>query len=170
MILAALAISLLGGLFFLWWWADHQNGVRWAQKVVRDRFPDVPSITPADLASWLADPTRPPPRILDARSPEEQSVSTLPRALCVDPEAEAATLLHDLAADQPLVIYCAAGYRGARLARRLIAAGHPNVHNLDGGIFAWANAGQPLEKDGQPCLNVHSYHRLFSRLLKNPNP
>ncbi len=170
MIPTAVVLLLLGGLFSLWWWADHQNGVRWAQKVVRDRFPDVPSITPADLASWLADPTRPPPFLLDARTAEEQSVSTLPRALSVDPEAEASALLHQLPANQPLVVYCAAGYRGARLARRLIAAGHPDVRNLDGGIFAWANAGHPLEKDGHPCLKVHSYHRLFSRLLKNLNP
>lgn len=168
MIFAALVLLVLGGLLVLWWWADHQNGVRWAQKVVRDRFPDVPVISPADLASWLADPARPQPRILDARSPDEQSVSTLPRALCVDPDATAASL--DIPPDQPVVIYCAAGYRGARLARRLIAAGHPDVRNLDGGIFAWANAGHPLEKDGRPSLHVHSYHRLFSRLLKNPHP
>jgi rhodanese-related sulfurtransferase len=172
MIIATFILLTLGGLLTLWWWADHQNGVRWAQKVVRDRFPDVPAITPADLSTWLADPSRTPPLLLDARSPEEQAVSTLPQARCVDPESESvvASLLKDLPPSQPVVVYCAAGYRGARLARRLISAGRSHVHNLDGGIFAWANTGHPIEKDGQPLVHVHPYHRLFARLLKNPQP
>jgi rhodanese-related sulfurtransferase len=170
MITATFILLTLGGLVTLWWWADHQNGVRWAQKVVRDRFPDVPALTPADLAAWLADLSRTPPLLLDARSPEEQAVSTLPHARCVDPESDAASLLKDLPPSQPLVVYCAAGYRGARLARRLIKIGRADVHNLDGGIFAWANAGHPVEKDGLPLVLVHPYHRLFARLLKNPQP
>ena len=64
------------------------------------------------------------------------------------------------------VIHCSAGYRGATLARRLQNAGRRDVWNLAGGIFAWANANLPVERDGQPTQRVHPYSRLFSRLLK----
>jgi rhodanese-related sulfurtransferase len=170
MIPATLIALTLAALAALWWRADHHHGVRWAQKVVRDRFPDVPALTSAELSAWLADSARPQPLLLDARTPQEQAVSTLPGARCVDPEAEAALILKDTHPGQPLVVYCAAGYRAARLARRLIAAGHTGVHNLDGGIFAWANEGNPVEKDGKPLVHVHPYYRLFSRMLKNPHP
>lgn len=59
-----------------------------------------------------------------------------------------------------------AGYRGAALARRLKGAGCRNVWNLEGGIFAWANAGLPIERTGQNTRRVHPYSRFFTRLLK----
>lgn len=168
MIVSALLLVLVA-IIALWWWADHRNGIRWAQKVVRERFPEVPAITPFELAAWLADPQRPQPLLLDARSPEEQAVSTLPQARCVDPEGDTSDLLSTLPAERPIVVYCAAGYRGARLARRLIAAGHPQVHNLDGGIFAWANEGYPVSSGSHATYVVHPYHPLFQRLLKRPS-
>lgn len=171
MMLFALAGSavlvLAGGL--LWWLADPSRGVRWAQNVVRDRFPDVPAITGAELQAWLADPHRTAPMLLDARTPEEQAVSMLPGALPVSPEAPAEAALRNVPPDRAVVVYCAAGYRGATLARRLIQAGRKDVHNLDGGIFAWGNEDRPLVKDGQPVEKVHSFSRLFSRMLKRPH-
>lgn len=168
-LLVSACLLVLALALILWWWADHRHGIRWAQRVVRDRFPDVPSLTPSELAAWLADPHRPPPVILDARSAEEQAVSTLPQARCVHPETDFDALVASLPAEQPIVVYCAAGYRGARLARRLINAGLTPVHNLDGGIFAWANEGHPITAAKAPAEGVHPYHPLFRRLLKNPS-
>ncbi len=39
---------------------------------------------------------------------------------------------------------CAGGVRSMRAAQALVAAGHTNVVNLEGGINAWKAAGLPL--------------------------
>jgi hypothetical protein len=39
------------------------------------------------------------------------------------------------------------------------------VRNLDGSIFAWANEGRPLERNGQPAQLVHPYDALWGKLL-----
>lgn len=46
--------------------------------------------------------------------------------------------------DEPIVIYCAGGNRGALATASLRELGYRNVANLAGGLFAWrAAAGQP---------------------------
>lgn len=42
---------------------------------VAKKFQEVPQLSTADLAAWLADPERMPPQLLDAREPEEFAVS-----------------------------------------------------------------------------------------------
>jgi rhodanese-related sulfurtransferase len=171
--LAALGCLSLAGLA-LWWFADHRRGIAWAVSVVRDRFPDVSHLSPSALDAWLRDAQRTPPQIVDARSEEEFAVSHLASARRIDPESNASAALSTLDPDRPIVIYCSAGYRGATLARRLQDAGRRDVWNLEGGIFAWANAGLPLERAGQNTQRVHPYSRLFTRLLKrqrsDPSP
>jgi rhodanese-related sulfurtransferase len=163
--LAALGCAGLAGVV-LWWFANHRRGIAWAVSVVRDRFPDVSHLSPSGLDAWLHDTHRSAPQIVDARSEDEFAVSHLPGARRIDPESTAATALGLLDPERPVVIYCSAGYRGATLARRLRGIGRHDVWNLEGGIFAWANADLPLERDGQPAQRVHPYLRIFSRLLK----
>jgi len=150
----------------LWWLVDHRRGIAWAVSVVRDRFPDVPHLSPSSLDAWLHDPQRPSPQLVDVRSEAEFAVSHLPGARRIDPESTASAALSSLNPERPAVLYCSAGYRGSTLARRLQGAGRHDVWNLEGGIFAWANAGLPLECDGRPVQRVHPYLRIFSRLLK----
>jgi len=149
----------------MWWFADHRRGIAWAVSVVRGRFPDVSHLSPSSLDAWLRDTQRLAPQLVDARSAEEFAVSHLPSARRVDPESTASAALSALEPDRPIVIYCSAGYRGATLARRLQDAGRRDVSNLEGGIFAWANAELPLEHDGQTTQRVHPFSRIFSRLL-----
>ncbi|RYD37758.1 MAG: rhodanese-like domain-containing protein [Verrucomicrobiaceae bacterium] len=162
---AALGCMGLAG-FALWWFADHRRGISWAVFFMRGRFPDVPHLSPSALDDWLRDPQRPAPQLVDARSEEEFALSHLAGARRMDSESTAAAALSALDPARPIVIYCAAGYRGATLARRLRTAGRRDVWNLAGGIFAWANARLPVERDGQPTRHIHPYSRLFSRLLK----
>lgn len=150
----------------VWWLADHRRGIAWAVSVVRDRFPDVSHLSPASLDDWLHDADQTAPQLVDARSEEEFAVSHLPGARRIDSEATASAALAVLDPKLPVVVYCAAGYRGATLAKRMQDAGRRDVWNLEGGIFAWANAGLPLERDGQLVQRVHPYLRIFSRLLK----
>lgn len=151
---------------FLWWFADHRRGMAWAVTAIRKRFPDVAHIPVADLALWLRDPVQTTPLLVDARTAEEFNVSHLPGARRIDPNGVDVSVRGLSDFSRPVVVYCSAGYRGAVLARRLQIAGHRQVWNLDGGIFAWANADHPLERAGVPARQVHPFHRLFARLLK----
>jgi rhodanese-related sulfurtransferase len=160
------ALAVGAGALALWWFADHRRGIRWAVKVVRDRFPDVTHLPPRELAAWLADGTRPAPLLLDARSADEFAVSHLPGAERVEPLADAAALRTHAASGLPVVVYCSAGYRGARVARRLREAGAKDVSNLEGGIFAWANEGFDVVRSGEQVQEVHPCHGIFARLLR----
>ena len=156
-------VGCLGfGAIALWWIADHRRGVAWAVAVVRDRFPDVTHLPPRDLAAWLADPARPAPLLLDARSEDEFAVSHLAGALRIDSAAFGDVVGHG----RPVVVYCSAGYRGSQVARRLREAGATEVANLEGGIFAWANEGFDVVRNGEKTREVHPYHAIFSRLLR----
>lgn len=45
---------------------------------------------------------------------------------------------------RPLIIVCQSGMRGASAGEKLRKAGFEKVYNLEGGIAAWSQAGQPL--------------------------
>ncbi len=166
MTFALIAASILAAVLFVWWLADHRRGIEWARRAVRRSFPEVPSITAADLRQWLDDENRASPLLLDVRSAEEFAVSHLQGARRVDPDAGARDISGATDGPGPLVLYCAGGYRAARMSRRLLQAGRRDVMNLDGGIFAWVNAGHPVERDGKPVAQVHPVSRLFRRLLR----
>lgn len=46
--------------------------------------------------------------------------------------------------DKPVVIYCNSGARSAQACAFMAAKGFDNMHNLAGGIMAWARSGKPL--------------------------
>lgn len=151
-----------GGL--LWWMLDHRRGTAWAVKVVNDRFPDVGHLSAQALAQEMR--STPVPVLLDARSKEEYELSHLPDAVHLPLDTVTEKNLSQMDSQVRYVVYCAAGYRACQLARRLKAAGVSDVRNLEGGIFAWANAGFPTERQGSPVPEVHPYRSLFIRMLK----
>ena len=130
------------------------------------RFPDVASITTAELAAWMQDPARPQPLLLDVRGAEEYAVSHLPGAVRVEPGADPRPFLAGVDAERPIVTYCSVGYRSAAMARAIRAAGHPAVSNLKGSIFAWANEDRELRRDGERVEVVHPYDVKWGRLLR----
>jgi rhodanese-related sulfurtransferase len=134
--------------------------------MVRDDFPEITQLGTSELASWLADPDREPPVILDTREPDEYAVSHLPGAIQVSPGSDPAKTLADLPKDSPVVVYCSVGYRSSRYARKMERAGFTNVVNLEGSIFLWANEGRPLETGpGKPGNRVHPYDSKWGQLL-----
>jgi rhodanese-related sulfurtransferase len=48
--------------------------------------------------------------------------------------------------DKPLIVCCDSGNRSAKAAAALRKLGFTQVHNLNGGIGAWRQAGLPVEK------------------------
>lgn len=145
------------------------NGVTWwlLKQKIRRQFPQVRQISTADLASWLA--TDKPLVLLDTRTPAEYAVSHLSQAHWLDPNTQNLGAI-DWTSETPIVTYCSVGYRSARIADRLQAAGYTNIRNLEGSIFQWANEGRPLyrnslNRDEQPVQQVHPYSAAWGRLL-----
>ncbi|WOD39410.1 rhodanese-like domain-containing protein [Nodosilinea sp. E11] len=133
---------------------------RWVQRT----FPDVPTVPPAGLADWLSQNSGPAPILLDGRRDDEFAVSHLPGAYSA-PNIETALAL-DLERDRPIVVYCSVGYRSARLAAQLQAAGYSQVYNLLGSAFQWANQGRSLVSQAQPVATVHPFNPVWGLLLK----
>ncbi|MGB3136801.1 MAG: rhodanese-like domain-containing protein [Nodosilinea sp.] len=138
-----------------WWVLD-----RWIQRT----FPEVSTLTPQRLATWLSEHKAPLPILLDVRRDDEFAVSHLPGA-CLTPSVEDALAL-GIDPNQPVVAYCSIGYRSARLVAQLQRAGYTQVYNLGGSVFRWANEGRSLVCDGQPTAVVHPYSPRWGLLLK----
>lgn len=132
---------------------------------IRHRYPEVPSLTTAQLATWLARADTVQPLLLDVRRPDEFAISHLAGALRGASVAEAVLHLAAAALDTPVVTYCSVGYRSAALAQQLRRQGFTNVTNLRGSLFRWANEGRPLWRDGEPVEVVHPYGWPWSGLL-----
>ncbi len=85
--------------------------------------------------------------LLDVREPEEWAAGHAPAAEHLPlgrltPEA--------VAQDRPVIAVCRSGNRSGKAAATL-AAGGVRVHNLAGGMKAWAHAGLPVvTDDGKP--------------------
>lgn len=128
------------------------------------RYPDVEWVDGPTLRRWLAR-RQPPVVLLDARAPAEFRVSHLAGARRVDPDHP------DLGALRPLrssrvVVYCSVGWRSAVVADRLRQAGFTDVHNLEGGIFEWANARHPVVRGEREVRAVHPYDEVWGRMLR----
>ena len=50
----------------------------------------------------------------------------------------------DIPQDKPVVIYCRSGARSAQACSFMASKGYGNMHNLSGGIMAWARSGNAL--------------------------
>lgn len=140
-----------------------------ARAFMRLCFPSVKQLPTAQLAAWLGDATRPPPLLLDVRQPEEFAVSQLVDARRVDFSTNAAAVLANVPPDQPVVCYCAAGFRSSIMARRLARAGHVEVFNLEGAIFDWASEGRPLVNARGATREVHPFNRMGRLMLPGEN-
>lgn len=149
-----------------------EDSMSWnaVESLVERDFPEVAVISTDSLAAWLADSTRRPPLLLDAREAEEYAVSHLPGAVRVPPDLSADSLAAALndqpdARERPVVVYCSVGYRSAGVAERLGEAGFRDVQNLEGSIFRWANEGRAVVRNGATVSEVHPYNAVWGRLL-----
>jgi len=52
--------------------------------------------------------------------------------------------VNDLPQDKPVVLYCHSGARSAQACAFMASKGYNNMHNLTGGILAWARQGHPI--------------------------
>lgn len=120
----------------------------------REKFPDVPGISPQELSGRLDDPDL---VLVDVREPEERAVSTLPGAISREELAERS----DELAGRRIVTYCTLGYRSGLVAESLREQGW-DATNLEGSILGWTHAGGDLvDAEGQPTRRVHVYSKRW---------
>jgi rhodanese-related sulfurtransferase len=97
-------------------------------------------ISAHDLADQLAEQRV---RVIDVREPMEYASGHIAGSLNVP-------LARITAADLPsgpLVLVCHSGNRSSQALNRLLQIGHPHpLADLEGGIPAWQQAGQPVRK------------------------
>jgi rhodanese-related sulfurtransferase len=99
-------------------------------------------ITPTELKSWLDDPKRPRPLLLDVREPWEVAICALPGSRHVPMNAIPARAAElDPAADT--VVICHHGARSFQVGLFLERKGFARVYNLFGGVDAWARSVDP---------------------------
>jgi sulfur-carrier protein adenylyltransferase/sulfurtransferase len=92
-------------------------------------------LTPKELAGRLN--RKEPLVLLDVREPVEQQISSLPGARNI-PYGELASRIDELDANCEIVAFCRTGVRSTRALQILQGAGFLKIHNLRGGINAWA--------------------------------
>jgi len=82
--------------------------------------------------------------ILDVREPHEWQISNLaPQGAKLIPLAALASRVHELDSAKEYVVHCKMGGRSAKAVQQLMQMGFRKVHNLAGGITAWANEIDP---------------------------
>ena len=105
----------------------------------------VPTISPDDLYEQRR--SGPTPLILDVRTPEEFRLGHIPGAVNI-PHTELASRIGEVQQSHAVVLYCMQGPRARLGERTLLDAGVHNVFHLDGGLYAWKQAGFAVEKAG----------------------
>ena len=99
-------------------------------------------ITPPELAAWLADASRAKPLLLDVREPWEYEKAHIAGSQLV-PMREIPGRVAEIDATQDVVAFCHHGGRSMQVALFLEKNGVSRVHNLVGGIDAWARTVDP---------------------------
>ncbi len=85
--------------------------------------------------------------VVDVRTAEEYEAGHLPGARRVELDEIGAAIdagEFPVTPDAPLLVYCRAGSRSAQAAALLTERGFQRVYDLEGGITAWGEAGQPV--------------------------
>lgn len=94
-------------------------------------------LSAAELAHWLADPTREPPVLLDVREPWEYETCHIQGSLLM-PMATVPARQEELHPEKPVVCICHHGARSMQVGAFLERAGFEKVINLTGGVHGWA--------------------------------
>jgi hydroxyacylglutathione hydrolase len=97
-------------------------------------------LSPPELSDLLA--TDDPPCVIDVRNAGELDAGMIPGAVHI-PLAELARRMDELPTDQPLVVYCASGWRSSVAASFLRHQGLSDTSDLAGGFAAWETLQLP---------------------------
>lgn len=165
-----IALLLAGSLCkTLWARATPESETsRWQELLaeIRSIYPSVRQISVSELATRLSVGARVKPILIDTRPSVEFDDGHLPNALRAETTPQALIALQGMPKSVAVVFYCSVGYRSSAIARALQDKGYSNVSNLEGSIFAWANAGGHTVATNGPNGRVHPFNAKWGTLLK----
>ncbi len=104
------------------------------------------SILPVELKSLMATGCC----LIDVREPIEHAEEHIDGSKLI-PLGQLGRRASEIDHNQPIVITCRSGKRGAEALKKLQAMGFTDARNLEGGILAWKAAGLPV---GRSARNV----------------
>lgn len=99
-------------------------------------------IRPRQLAEWMADNSRAKPLLLDVREAQELEICRIDGSRHL-PMHLVSVQHADLPRDRDIVVICHHGGRSMQVAMFLEGRGFGAVHNLSGGVEAWATEVDP---------------------------
>ncbi|MCK4507682.1 MAG: rhodanese-like domain-containing protein [Desulfuromonadales bacterium] len=85
--------------------------------------------------------------LLDVRTLGEYQQARLEGARLI-PIGQFTKRLNEVPKNRPILVYCAVGSRSAQVVNYLARKGYPEIYNLYGGIYAWAQKGYPILQGG----------------------
>ena len=99
-------------------------------------------LQPAELRNWLDDTTRPAPVLIDVRETWETDICKIGESVPIP-----MSMIEDRCAvlnpDAETVVICHHGARSMQVALYLERSGFKRLHNLSGGVDAWARQIDP---------------------------
>jgi len=105
--------------------------------------------------------------LIDVRTPVEyrEVHATVARNLPLD-RLDPVTVMQarNGSQDTPLYLICRSGSRGNQACEKFLAAGFPNVVNVEGGTLAWAECGLPVVR-GKKAISLERQVRIAAGLL-----
>ncbi|WP_257667811.1 rhodanese-like domain-containing protein [Parapedobacter tibetensis] len=124
----------------------------------------VPTVTVSELKEMMKQGAV----ILDTREQDEFDVSHMKHARHVGFIWFDMRKVYDIPKIDTIIVYCAIGNRGERIAEKLQKAGYKHVFNLFGGIYEWVNQRNPVYNNEQiQTTELHVYDKNWALWLEN---
>ncbi|MCX7707870.1 MAG: rhodanese-like domain-containing protein [Anaerolineae bacterium] len=98
-----------------------------------------------DVATVRSLQDRPDVVLFDVREPYEYQAGHIPGVKLI-PMNDVPNRINEIPRDKTVILTCRSGNRSGQVADFLRKQGFTNVHNMQGGILAWQQAGYPIEK------------------------
>jgi rhodanese-related sulfurtransferase len=120
------------------------------------------NLAPAELRSLLGQAE--PLQLVDVREHAEFASGRIAGARLL-PLGEVQRRAAELDRSRPVICVCRSGKRSAQAMEKLAVLGFKGVHQLDGGLVAWEQAGFPLERDKRAPWALERQVRFAAGLL-----
>ena len=113
------------------------------QSILEDETLDLP--LELDVQTTAAVQNRDDVILIDVREQWEYDEAHIPNVTLI-PMSELANRLDEIPTDKEVILTCRSGNRSGQVTEFLQQNGFDNVHNMQGGILAWQQAGLKVEQ------------------------
>jgi len=100
----------------------------------------VPEVTAPEVKKMMDE--NKPFVLVDVREPHEFQICRIPGSILI-PLGEVPKRMNELNSADDIVVHCRSGMRSAQAVEFLMKAGFRKIHNLKGGVLAWADEVDP---------------------------